>query len=451
MSITIELPSGEQLPYESTNLIIGSDIACDIFIEHEDVHEQHCRIRKMAGRWIVESMGDWEIRAGLLDPGLKAWIQPTDELYLTPVGPVLIFEPLPHPVGYDPLAKKAIAPKKRAKATPKAAAAPVEKQQPARPAPAVASSGEVDWLCIINDQGHGPVSQSELKRLASSGQLKPSDLVWRVGLADWTPAAEVAELMLSGESAAGGSPNHHDAQSRLDHLLPGAASERASAAEFTPPEAPSRSFLAGLFARANATERLAVKQAEYETLTSVTLPAAYQELGESNFEHGYFKDAFHAQFHKIQTLRAELKQLSTKSHVEAGGGGEMTAMISAAKDAADRRKLVHQREQALMALGKAAYDNYGEQAGIAKLVSNITACLEHIESLDREITKLSESGGGIILTPVHYAIGAVAGVLLLIFLVIGISLAVNRPERNPVPESTEAAVDGSVAEAALDS
>ncbi len=441
MSITIELPSGEQLSYESTSLIVGSDVVCDIFIEHEDVHEQHCRIRKMAGRWIVESMGDWEIRAGLHDPGLKAWIQPTDELYLTPVGPVLIFEPLPHPVGYDPLAKKVGAPKKQVKAAPKSTVAPAKKPQPTRPTPAVASSGEVDWLCIINDQGRGPVSQSELKRLASSGQLKPSDLVWRVGLADWTPAAEVTELMFSSESAAGGSPDHHDAQSRLDRLLPGAASEPASDAQLSQHEEPSRSFLAGLFARANATERLAVKQSEYNTLTSVSLPAAYQELGESNFEHGYFKDAFHAQFRKIQTLRAELKQLSAKSRDEIGDGGEMTAMISAAKDAADRRKLIHQREQALMAMGKAAYDNYGEQAGLAKLVSNITACLEHIESLDREITKLNESGGGIILTPVHYAIGAVAGVLLLIFLAIGISLAVNRPEPKPVPENMEAAVN----------
>ena len=47
------------------------------------------------------------------------------------------------------------------------------------------------WYSGDGEQRHGPVSQEELKRLASSGGLHPDDLVWNRGMAEWIPAAEV--------------------------------------------------------------------------------------------------------------------------------------------------------------------------------------------------------------------------------------------------------------------
>lgn len=40
----------------------------------------------------------------------------------------------------------------------------------------------------------GPVSALDLKQLASSGQLAPTDLVWKEGMRDWVPAEQLKGL-----------------------------------------------------------------------------------------------------------------------------------------------------------------------------------------------------------------------------------------------------------------
>lgn len=51
-----------------------------------------------------------------------------------------------------------------------------------------------DWFYAKDNRQLGPVSSSELKRLAESGQLTADDLVWREGLAEWMPADKVKGL-----------------------------------------------------------------------------------------------------------------------------------------------------------------------------------------------------------------------------------------------------------------
>lgn len=45
-----------------------------------------------------------------------------------------------------------------------------------------------DWYYARNNQQVGPVSDADMQRLAEEGQLRPGDLVWRDGLAEWVPA-----------------------------------------------------------------------------------------------------------------------------------------------------------------------------------------------------------------------------------------------------------------------
>lgn len=52
----------------------------------------------------------------------------------------------------------------------------------------------MQWYYSKNGTQLGPVEQSELQSKISTGEVSPSDLVWREGLADWQPAAQVAEL-----------------------------------------------------------------------------------------------------------------------------------------------------------------------------------------------------------------------------------------------------------------
>ncbi len=60
------------------------------------------------------------------------------------------------------------------------------------------------WHYSVGKDTYGPVTILELRALLAGGQLKGSDLVWKEGLADWAPAAEVEELSGSpGHSAPG--------------------------------------------------------------------------------------------------------------------------------------------------------------------------------------------------------------------------------------------------------
>jgi hypothetical protein len=52
-----------------------------------------------------------------------------------------------------------------------------------------------EWYYTLNGQQQPtPVSSVQLKQIATSGQLKPDDLVWQEGMANWAPAASVKGL-----------------------------------------------------------------------------------------------------------------------------------------------------------------------------------------------------------------------------------------------------------------
>jgi hypothetical protein len=48
----------------------------------------------------------------------------------------------------------------------------------------------------------GPVSAPDLKQLASSGQLVPTDLVWKEGMRDWVPAEQLKGLFVAPAAVA---------------------------------------------------------------------------------------------------------------------------------------------------------------------------------------------------------------------------------------------------------
>ena len=51
-----------------------------------------------------------------------------------------------------------------------------------------------EWYFVRNHQQHGPVTWGGMRAMAGAGHLLPSDLVWRPGMAQWQPAAEVEGL-----------------------------------------------------------------------------------------------------------------------------------------------------------------------------------------------------------------------------------------------------------------
>ncbi len=58
-----------------------------------------------------------------------------------------------------------------------------------------------DWHYTLNGQpASAPVSAAQLKQLAASGQLKPTDLVWQDGMVEWAPAGSVKGLFPTSKS-----------------------------------------------------------------------------------------------------------------------------------------------------------------------------------------------------------------------------------------------------------
>jgi len=50
------------------------------------------------------------------------------------------------------------------------------------------------WFYANNGQKFGPVDAAMLRQLAETGKLQPTDLVWREGMAEWSPGSRVKGL-----------------------------------------------------------------------------------------------------------------------------------------------------------------------------------------------------------------------------------------------------------------
>src|SRR4051795_12161894 len=48
-----------------------------------------------------------------------------------------------------------------------------------------------EWYYTSVGRQLGPVTAAQLKQAAQSGQLTPSDLVWKDGMPDWVPATKL--------------------------------------------------------------------------------------------------------------------------------------------------------------------------------------------------------------------------------------------------------------------
>lgn len=54
---------------------------------------------------------------------------------------------------------------------------------------------EASWYYARENQEHGPVTAAQLKALVKKGEIESSDLVWKEGMATWSPAEEVRGLL----------------------------------------------------------------------------------------------------------------------------------------------------------------------------------------------------------------------------------------------------------------
>lgn len=59
----------------------------------------------------------------------------------------------------------------------------------------------MNWFYTSNGNQKGPIPQEQLITLIRTGEVKGTDLVWKVGMNDWTPSSRVAELNTNSSPA----------------------------------------------------------------------------------------------------------------------------------------------------------------------------------------------------------------------------------------------------------
>jgi hypothetical protein len=59
----------------------------------------------------------------------------------------------------------------------------------------MSESAEQQWYFARNGQQQGPLPESTLRQMLASGQLSPSDAVWRQGMPQWVAAGSIPALM----------------------------------------------------------------------------------------------------------------------------------------------------------------------------------------------------------------------------------------------------------------
>lgn len=94
MGVTFGLPSGACARVDADPVLIGTDEDCQVRLPADGrVRPRHARVRRTAGRWLVESAGDWPVQVGDGPPGRLGWLRPGDVIRLSEAGPDLTFEP----------------------------------------------------------------------------------------------------------------------------------------------------------------------------------------------------------------------------------------------------------------------------------------------------------------------------------------------------------------------
>jgi len=92
MTIRIGMASGKSLLVDGPSISIGTDPGCAVIVpSHPGIQPVHATIRRIAGRWIIESGGDWLLRVESGVPGRKQWLATGDRIALTATGPEIVF------------------------------------------------------------------------------------------------------------------------------------------------------------------------------------------------------------------------------------------------------------------------------------------------------------------------------------------------------------------------
>ncbi len=243
-----------------------------------------------------------------------------------------------------------------------------------------------EWYYAKGDQKQGPITPEQLKALAKSGALKPTNLVWTEGMKDWTQAGSVKGLFPGTQSLP---------------PTPGPTTTTKTPVPVGTKFDDIRKTLGVLTETTKAAGHLAAAEVRKAQLTKITLPAAYMALGRDIFTIGRFRSEFPGLYAQIGELQAQITRLTTGRESKPGGSFAQKAKQTASKikDTAKAKTLSLKIDSLMRRLGEVGFTDHGEKSGPLHLVQPIMVYESNKEAISKEIDSLSGVGTGKLLTP----------------------------------------------------
>lgn len=243
-----------------------------------------------------------------------------------------------------------------------------------------------EWHYAKDGQQFGPISAADLKRLATTGELSATDLVWKDGMADWKKAASIKGLFLIGQSATSSPPPVPKSASDSSDSKGG--SKKSNVAEAV------KSDLTDIVGAAKKAKDLTVAHARKTQISQMSLPNAYFCLGKDVLANERFREEFSDLFDKIAATNDEIVKVKTSADerppaTDLKGKVKSGAVQLMAKG--QTTKLGLQRDSLIRELGKRAYESHGDSAGPPELVSPVQNAIEELSRLDSQIRSLPSS------------------------------------------------------------
>jgi len=264
-----------------------------------------------------------------------------------------------------------------------------------------------EWYYSKGSQQHGPVSASDLKILAKSGALLPTDMVWKEGMAEWKPASNVKGLCASTPVPAAESPKAPP------------ASPKIKTPPIVPEMAPKQSLAEAAKGAARGAAQYAAKQTERAKLMNLTLPPLYQALGRYAFSSPDFRAEFAEVFQQLDQVQAEQSEIKRRTPVATKSFGDKAkAMAGQAMDAAQSQKSSLRQSSLFGTLGKAVYDKHEDASGPHELVKPIADTVARIAMLDGDLNALSSSKDGSWVTPKRLATAVGVAIVLTVLVLV---------------------------------
>lgn len=231
------------------------------------------------------------------------------------------------------------------------------------------------WYYNRDGEKNGPIGDSDLRRMAADGVLKPDDQIWKEGMAEWRKAGAVKGL------------------------FPQSPPTSPPPVPLTITDAPSTEVVQEKKNRASFGEsaklagQLAAKQAELAKVQQVSLPGLYAKIGNRAFADGSQRQRHEVLFGEIERLSNAIKELEKAGDNQPEPKTFSDKAMALGGKAATATKLKAaqlQRRHRYIALGKCVFDESHTPDNCKSEKASIEGLLIRSEELQLETTTVKE-------------------------------------------------------------